>query len=463
MPSQDVSSQSETQQSKVLHTLTNNILPEVRSAQPTAQLQKSELTVFAAQEIVYKFFIYHINNSEPEVSLQEFKKIFIELIPPVNPKLIQSLSTIIEFNSQQEFNNLFKRCCYILLNNWISNKQYELARKLITIISEKPLSEPQTDNILKRLKVWLTNFVSSQDYENIKLLVLKYGDYQPVEKHWTSRYQPYLLATQYLDTKNTLEARQTAKLLSQKLKDKYKFDLAMYTSRSQSAAFKSKNYHNPTLLGEEALRLIKIILVNRGSFNYRSLANIFITQSQNITYKQFKESLIKYLCYYNEKKYSSNIYHQQLINSLDNFHSQNDEESLNSSLLLRTCNYLIKCLTVENSGEPTALFLIFATQLNPLMLAILMLKIILISPYSQTYLELCFARLIEYYQDNSAAECQWLIKFLEVCQIALTIYGDNVQYNLVNMSDKHQEEELYLDLNNCRVFSQHKQILKHLD
>ncbi|MCC3411183.1 MAG: hypothetical protein JGK24_22410 [Microcoleus sp. PH2017_29_MFU_D_A] len=463
MPSQNVTSQSETQESKVLPTLKNNILPEARSSQPTAQLQKSELTVFAAQEIVYKFFIYHINNSEPEVSLQEFKKIFIELIAPVNPKLIQSLYIIIEFNSQQEFNNLFKRCSYILLNNWISNKQYELARKLITIISERTLSEPHADNILKRLKVWLTNFVSSQDYENIKLFVLKYGDYRPVEKHWTSRYQPYLLATQYLDTKNTLEARQTAKLLSQKLKDKYKFDLAMYTSRSQSATFKFKNYHNPTLLGEEALRLIKIILVNRGSLNYRSLANLFISHSQNITYKQFKESLIKYLCYYNEKKNSSDIYHQQLINILDNFHPQNDEESLNSSLLLRTCNYLIKCLTVENSGEPTALFLIFVTQLNPLTLAILMLKIILISPYSQTYLELCFARLIEYYQDNSAAECQWLIKFLEVCQIALTIYGDNVQYNLVNMSDNNQEEHLFIDLNNCRVFSQHKQTPKNRD
>ncbi|MEG4801464.1 hypothetical protein QUB63_16385 [Microcoleus sp. ARI1-B5] len=463
MQSQDVSSQSETQESKVLPALTNNILPEALAPQPTAQLKKSELTVSAAQDIIYKFFLYHINNSECELGFQEFKKIFIELIAPVNEKLIQALHTIIDFDSQREFNNLFKRCCYILLNNWIAHKKYQLAGELITIISERTLSEPQADNCLKILRVWLTNFVSSQDYEDIKLFVFKYGDYQPVEKHWTSRYQPYLLATQYLDAKNTLEERQTAKLLSQQLKDKYKFDLAMYTSRSQSAAFKLKNYHNPTLLGDEALRLIKIILVNRGSLNYRSLANIFIKQSQNITYKQFKESLMKYLCYYEEKFYSSDIYHQQLINSLENFHPENDGESLNSGLQLRTCNYLIKCLTVENSGEPTALFLIFVAQLNPLTLAILMLKIILISPYSQTYLELCFARLIEYYQDNSAAECKWLINFLEVCQIALTIYGENVQYNLVNMSDKHQEEQLFIDLNNCRVFSQQKQLPKDRD
>ncbi|MEO9125486.1 MAG: hypothetical protein ABI262_12505 [Microcoleus sp.] len=463
MPSQDLFSKSETTESKVLGAFTNNILPEELPPQPTAKSKNSELTVSAAQDIIYNFFIYHVNYSASEVVLRQFKKIFIELIAPVNPKLIQALYTIIEFDSQHEFNNLFKRCCYILLNNWITQRKYQLARDLIKIISQRTLSEPHADNCLKILRIWLTNFIRSKDYEDLKLFVFKYGDYQPVQKHWTSRYQPYLLATQYLDVNNTLEARQTAKLLSQQLKDKYKFDLAMYTSRSQSAAFKLNNSHNPTLLGDEALRLIKIILVNRGSLNYRSLAKIFISQSQNITYKQFKESLIKYLCYYDEKFYTSDIYHQQLINILEIFHPENDGETLNSGLQLRTCNYLIKCLTVENSGEPSALFLIFASQLNPLTLAILMLKIILISPYSQTYLELCLARLIEYYQDKSAAECQWLINFLEVCQIALTIYGENVQYNLVNMSEKHQEELLFIDLNNCRVFSQHKQTPKDRD
>ncbi|WP_293124557.1 hypothetical protein [Microcoleus sp. bin38.metabat.b11b12b14.051] len=463
MPSQDVSSQSETQESKILPELTNNIFPEDLAPQPTAQSKKSELTVFAAQDIIYKFFIHHINNSASEVVLQQFKKIFIELSPPANPKLIQALEKIIEFDSQLEFNNLFKRCCYILLNNWITQRKYQFARDLIKIISERTLSEPRPDNTLKILRVWLTNFVNSQDYEDLKLSVFKHGEYQPVKNNWTSRYQPYLLAAQYLDTKNTPEERQTARLLSQQLKDKYKFDLAMYTSRSQSASFKFKNYYNPTLLGDQALRLIKIILVNRGSLNYRSLANIFIKQIENITYKQFKESLMKYLCYYDDKFYTSDIYHQKLINSLDNFNSENDKETLNTSLQLRTCNYLIKSLTVENSGEPTALFLIFAAYLNPLTLAILILKIILISPYSQSYLELCLARLIAYYQDNSAAESQWLINFLEVCQIALTIYGENVQYNLVNMSDKNQEEQLFVDLNHWRVFSQHKQTPKERD
>ena len=461
MPSQDFSPQPTTQESQLLHPLTNNTFPEATAAQPKSQLDNSDPTVGAAQDIIYKFFMNLTQNYEPELVLQQFKNLFIELIAPVEPKFIQAIHTIIDCDSQLEFNNLFKRCCYILLNHWIAHRKYQLPQDLIKIISQRNLGEPDGNNSLKLLRVWLTNFVNSPEYEELKVFVFKQEN--PFQNHWTSRYQPYLLAAQYLDPNNTPKQRQTARILSQQLKDKYKFDLAMYTSRSQSAAFKFKGYDNPTLLGDEALRLIKIILINRGSMSYRNLAKIFLTQTQDITYKQFKKNLIKYLFYYGDKFYSTDLIRDKIINLLDICSPENDEKNLNNSLLLRTCNYLIKSFTVDNSGEPSALFLIFATQLNPLRLAILMLKIILISPYSRRYLELCFARLIEYYQDRSAAECQWLIKFFEVSQIALTIYGNNVQYNLVNMSEKHQQEQLMTDLNNCRIFSQHKPFKKKPD
>lgn len=461
MPSQDFSPQPTTQESQLLHPLTNNTLPEATAAQPKAKLNNSEPTVGAAQDIIYKFFMNLNQKYEPELVLQQFKNLFIELIAPVEPKLIQAIHTIIDCDSQLEFNNLFKRCCYSLLNNWIAHRKYQLPQDLIKIISQRNLGEPDGDNSLKLLRVWLTNFVNSPEYEELKVFVFKQDN--PFQNHWSSRYQPYLLAAQYLDPNNTPKQRQTARLLSQQLKDKYKFDLAMYTSRSQSAAFKFKRYYNPTLLGDEALRLIKIILVNRGSMSYRNLANNFLSQTQDITYKQFKKNLIKYLFYYGDKFYYTDLIRDKIINCLEICSPENDEKNLNNSLLLRTCNYLIKCFTVEKSGEPSALFLIFATQLNPLSLAILMLKIILISPYSRRYLELCFARLIEYYQERTATECQWLINFFEVSQIALTIYGDTVQYNLVNMSDKHQEEQLMTDLNNCRIFSQHKPLKKKPD
>jgi hypothetical protein len=454
MPSQDFSSPAETQESKVLPFLTDKVLPAEPAAHAAAKISNSELSIYQAQDIIFKFFLHHIARSAPQLVWQEFKNLFIELIVPVDPKLVQAIHTVISFDSQLEFNNLFKRCCYILLNNWISHRQYQFAQDLIEIISDRTIGAPDRGNSLKIIKTWLANFVNSPDGEEIKSFVSKYDS--NLQTHWTSRYEPYLLVSRYLDANSSPEEREAAKIQSQQLKDKYKFELAMYTSRSQSAAFKSKTYHNPTLLGDETLRLIKIILVNRGSLSYPSLAKIFINQSQRVTYKQFKESLVKYLFYCTESNYYMDAIEQKTIGILASLNRENDREDLNSSLMFRTCNHLIKCLTVENSGEPSALFLIFFSHLNPLNLGILLLKIVLISPHSRTNLELYLARLVQHYQENSAVECQWLINFLEVCQISLTIYGENVQYNLVNMSANDREDRLIVDLNNCRVFSQQK-------
>ncbi|MGL5060809.1 MAG: hypothetical protein ACRC62_12605 [Microcoleus sp.] len=458
MPSQDFSSPAETQESKVLPSLTDNILSAESAVRSAAKISTSELSIYQAQDIIFKFFLHHIDRSAPQLVWQEFKKLFIELSLPVDPKIVQAIYTVISFDDRLEFNNLFKRCCYILLNNWISRRQYQFAQDLIKIISERTASEVDAGNPLKILNTWLNNFVTSPDCEEIKSFVSKYDAH--LQNHWTSRYEPYLLVSRYLDSNSSLEEREAAKVQSQQLKDKYKFELAMYTSRSQSAAFKNKNYHNPTLLGDETLRLIKIILVNRGSFSYPSLAKIFMNQSQNVTYKQFKESLIKYLFYCTESSDYMDRIKQKLSGILAGLNRENDREDINSSLIFRTSNHLLKSLTVENTGEPSALFLIFFSHLNPLNLGTLLLKIVLISPNSRTNLELYLARLVQYYQENSAVECQWLINFLEVCQISLTIYGENVQYNLVNMSANDRDDRLIVDLNNCRVFSQQKKLHK---
>ena len=85
-----------------------------------------------------------------------------------------------------------------------------------------------------------------------------------------------------------------------------------------------------------------------------------------------------------------------------------------------------------------------------------MLKLVLISPHSRLHLEVCLARLIQYYEDEKQDDCQWFINFLEICQISLTIYGENVQYNLVSMSNTQPIAQENSDINNCRIFSQQK-------
>lgn len=454
MPSQGFFSHSQAKESKVLPPqILKGVLPESSETGSSVKLIKPELTLHQAQEKIYQFFIDRVRNYAPSLVLQEFKDLFVELIPPVNSDLIQALHTVILSNSETEFTHLFKRCCYILLNNWISQRQYQLSQELIQALTKVKNTESTFDNFLRKLKGWLVNFIKSKDYEEIQLFVSKYD---PNQSHWTCRYTPFLLAPQYVDVSNSVEQREAARIFSQQLKEQFKFELAMYTSRSQSVAFKDRIYHNPTLLGDEALRLIKVILVNRGSFSYPSLAYLFINQSQGITYKSFKESLTRYLFYSVEKTALIKIIRKKVTTRLETLYLDNDPEQFSNPLLLRTCNYLIKYLTLENSGKPSSIFRVFFAQGNPLNLAILLLKLVLISPNSRAHLEVCLARLIHYYEDDKPEDCKWFINFLEIAQITLTIYGENVQYNLVNMSEEEMPEDLAVNLNNCRVFSQHK-------
>ena len=56
---------------------------------------------------------------------------------------------------------------------------------------------------------------------------------------------------------------QAARALSQQLKDRFKFDLAMYVARSQSATSPEQLPKNPTALGDNVLMLIKAIVTRR--------------------------------------------------------------------------------------------------------------------------------------------------------------------------------------------------------
>jgi hypothetical protein len=107
---------------------------------------------------------------------------------------------------------------------------------------------------------------------------------------------------------------------------------------------------------------------------------------------------------------------------------------------------VIEYLTTTNQKNPSSLFIVLATHDNALTLAILLLKIVLLCPSSYTHLECCIAKLIQHYESLPESDCKWLINFLEVIKVTLTIYADNVQFSLVNMSEKNSDT--------YRIFSQ---------
>lgn len=429
----------------------NNVSEDFQQTEPMENSNNPEYNLAEDLETICRFFLEIVKQYSPEFVLSEFKNLFI------NPVAFQSepqkaFYHIIVSQNEEEFKNTLKRTIYILLNNWIYSRKYQAPQDLIELLSHSPnnccLSAPN----LKHLKDWLVNFISSQDYEEVKLFVAKHDHRQ--KDHWKSRYTSYLLAPQYANSNNSIEQRKAAKALSKQLQDQFKFELAMYTAHSDGSALINQRSQNPTALGDEAIRLIKQLVAKRGFFSYANLANIFLQQTQQLKYKDFKQSLIKYLFFSVTNQGLVENLKTKLDEKLSVLYEDFNEQRLNKALLLKTCNRVVEYLTMKKYGEPSSLFVVLASQGNPLTLSIILLKILLICPSSRTHLEVSLASLIEYYENFSQEECHWVIKFLEVTRIILAIYTENVQYNLVNMDESHQTPQTDCNDNNYRVFSQ---------
>lgn len=434
--------------------MTAHSLQNIHINLPIFKSNVKQIDVHLVQEKVYSFFVEIVNKYDPEDVLIEFKSVFLDCL--VLKKLDLTLGIYDVFiDNEHHFRNTLKRCCYILVNNWQSNRKHKYTQALIELIDN--YKSTAIDYKYKKITIfqtWLDNFIQSQDFQELKLFA--YKNENKADGHWVNRYTSYLLAAQVVDKKNPKEQKEAAKKASKQLKDKFKFELAMYVARSQSNASSQTRYRNPSALGDDILRLIKAIVVRKGVFSYDNIANIFLKQTQNQTFKDFKESLVKYLIFSVQQPKFVKTLQQQLSEKLVTWKPECNDVIINKYLLLRTCNRMIDFLTTDNSVKPSSLFVLLLSQGHPLTLVIVLLKIILICKHSRSHLESRIAHLIRYYDRYSEAECQWFINFIEIFNITFAIYAENVEYNLIKVEETEKAQEVEFDPNAYRVFSQLK-------
>ena len=417
------------------------------------RLSRQLRNVQQSQECLYEFLLDIVRKWPPEEVLLEFKRLFIYHVDSVSSIAMQAVYNLVFSNDYEEFHHTLKRCCYILINNWDATRHYKPIQELVELFSDASFNRYTASPTLKRLRFWINDFVKSEDFEELKLFTARYED--RVKGPWVSRYTSYLLVPQYADLNNPVEQREAARALSKQLKDRFKFDLAMYVARSQMNSTTSDLLaKNPTALGDNALRLIKLIVARRGRFSYVNIANIFLRQIENITYREFKQSLQRYLIFSVDHKTVAEALSAKLSERLNELYTSHDQEVLSDALILRTCNRILDVLTTENQNEPSPLLIQILSQGSPITLVIVLLKIILISRYSRTHLEARIAQVIKYYQDYPEDECDWIIHFLEIFNITFTIYAENVQYNLVKLEGTPHQESAIFNPDMYRVFSQ---------
>lgn len=397
---------------------------------------QGRLTLSQAQEIIYKFLLELVKTCAPDQVLQEFRHLFIHHDESSGTDTIPALHIILFANDEAEFRNTLKRSCYILVNNWEVARNYKAIQALVDLFSDPLLYRPTFSPTLKRLRQWLLGFIRSQDFQDLELFAARYSEERTINRpgEWTNRYATYLLVPQYTNEANPIEQRRAARALSRRLKDQFKFDLAMYTAYSQGARLNRRSVKNPTALGDSALKFIKAIVAKRGEFSYRNLAHLFLEQVKDSSYANFKTNLPFYLLYTVRANPIAEQIQAHLTSRLAALYGDCNQEVLNHSLVLRTCNRLIDCLMTEDRENPSYLFTLVLSQGNALTLAVILLKLILISRSSNLYLEVRIADLIRYYEQFPTTECQWVINFLEVFRVTFAIYGENIEYSLVRVN-----------------------------
>lgn len=414
------------------------------------------MTLREAQETIFSFLLNIVKQWNPEEVLNQFRQLFFEYGETASNEVSSAIYVLLFSNDEIEFQNTLKRSCYILINNWEVARRYQSIQALVELFDEPSLTRYTVSPTLKRLRTWILNFIDSDDFRELKLFVSRFT---PTDTQWTSRYTSYLLIQQYVNTDNPVEQREAARALSRKLKDQYKMDLAMYTAHSQSySAADHRQLKNPTTLGDGALRLIKAIVARKGQYSYKSLANLFLEQVKDLDYKSFKRSLIEYLTYSVRQPEVVKTLRQHLLQKLTPLYVEHDRNPIDASLQLRTCNRVIDLLMTEDQQSPSPLFTLLLSQTSSILLAILLLKIVLISRSSHHYLEARIADLIKYYEQFPREQCNWVINFLEVFQVTFAIHTENIEFNLISPADNgnlnyQQRQWTSEEIEACRIFS----------
>lgn len=419
------------------------------SSEADTNKEYTALNTHHCQQTIYSFFIEIVNQWDADKVIDEFEQIFLYLSSSSYSDNIQALNWILIEKDENLFQETLKRCFYILINNWNISRNHEASQKLVyTVETSIEKTKTYISPTINCLRKWLYNFIQTPDYQTLRNCALSHT------QSWTHRYESYLLSPSALNPDVPQKQRKAALKLAKEIQEKYKFDLAMYVTRSESPTAFSDLNKNPTKLGKYVITVIKKALSTQQMISYERQAKLFIEQTQGINYSDFKLALLNYLMLSPERQYPISYIRDRFCQKLDKLESAYSHKLIDRSIISRLSQQLIQVLTTENDREPSRCFCLLNSQANHLILVILLLKLVLISRATQNYLEQKIASLIRYYQGLEEEKCQKFIQFLEIFNLIFTLFTTNVQFHLVKVDS--QESLSSPDSDNYRLFCQLK-------
>lgn len=413
------------------------------------------------EQIIYDHLINCVQNEQPAEIIERFHQLFIDGIGYPEREIEAALYKLIaNLESQQEFNYIISRCCYILINRWqMQQKNSNAIVELIELFensSSRFMGVATRSRLVQRLQELISNFTQSEEYKVLRRLVpafapristvnqeAKYSLGQLI-----SRY-PFLYDHCLLEGEISSLQKETVREIQGQRQKQFEVNLSQYTLyllRQVKTTKKIdseigdkiiKPVKNPTLLTDEKLYLALQEFVGnvKDSYTYRDLAQDFLKQNgKNQNYRGFKSYLYEYLIDSVDPKYGKHQFNNRLYQHLKNLFPDKDSHKLNDVLIMQTCSELFNFL-VESPAHPNYyLFLDLLANLGPRRTIGILLKIALLSRNVKPLLEKRFSILFNYYESQTVADLRWLVQSLENLNVALVTNFGEVDVSFIKHS-----------------------------
>lgn len=413
------------------------------------------------EQIIYDHLINCVQNEQPAEIIERFHQLFIDGIGYPEREIEAALYKLIaNLESQQEFNYIISRCCYILINRWqMQQKNSNVIVELIELFensSSRFMGVATRSRLVQRLQELISNFTQSEEYKVLRRLVpafapristvnqeAKYSLGQLI-----SRY-PFLYDHCLLEGEISSLQKETVREIQGQRQKQFEVNLSQYTLyllRQVKTTKKIdseigdkiiKPVKNPTLLTDEKLYLALQEFVGnvKDSYTYRDLAQDFLKQNgKNQNYRGFKSYLYEYLIDSVDPKYGKHQFNNRLYQHLKNLFPDKDSHKLNDVLIMQTCSELFNFL-VESPAHPNYyLFLDLLANLGPRRTIGILLKIALLSRNVKPLLEKRFSILFNYYESQTVADLRWLVQSLENLNVALVTNFGEVDVSFIKHS-----------------------------
>ncbi|MGC9502934.1 hypothetical protein [Baaleninema sp.] len=420
---------------------------------------------YSASEAVIQYFRDLSNAQSSETTLEAFETLWF---PAPNSPEIPANRIVRDTLRQQNFEALqppFWKSVYILLETWTAQRdiqafqhfQQQLKDKLqrSSTVDFPSQSLPLFSRSPCYLQNWCNTLYHTQEYWDFNRIVEAYVSFETKTepRNWSDRYLDTWLISIYLDCNQLVEKRQLAFEIANLIKYQFKIDLALYVARSQASSCALP--HNPTIFGEEVLRVLKTIVASAMSVKHQRQARVFKFSSHNLNYKEYKKLLKAYALSSKGNSDFVRAFKSSLSEMLSHLYPSQDESFSSDVLRLTACDRTIGLLTTEDRRIPSPLFEMVVERGKFLTLVAILMKLVAISPASIAHLDRCIAALIEYYEEQPPLMVERVIPLFEILKIALAVCSGDVEYSLVK-GREYVEIHRTEDLEGCQIFTRIK-------